>query len=186
MKSRQEITYPLMCILRVYSTKFNKQHFFSCMCEACGRVLYDMEMPLNKRYTHVWLETWQCSSSNVSSSRIEVMQSSPHTSQHSQHQQPCSHRNPIRHFSKRPSFSELSQGYVLTCLDTNKEALLPLLRFHPSTLQNGVGTTNPYPLDRRRRCKRQKRCFAKLCARSFQRVANGEEDSAAHEERGFA
>ena len=77
-----------MCILRVYSIKFNKQHFFSCMCEACGRVWYDMIMLLNNGYTGVWLERWQCSSSsssNVSSSRIDVTQSSPHTSQHSQH-----------------------------------------------------------------------------------------------------
>ena len=84
-KSRQEITYPLMCILRVYSIEFNKQHFFSCMCEACRRVWYDMIMPLNKGYTGVLLEKWQCSSwssSNVSSSRLEVIKSSPHTSQH--------------------------------------------------------------------------------------------------------
>lgn len=47
-----------MCIQRVYSIKFNKQHFFSCTCEPCGHVWYDIRLPLNTGYLGTWLEPW--------------------------------------------------------------------------------------------------------------------------------
>lgn len=70
--------------------------------------------------------------------------------------------------------------------NTNKEALLPLLRLNPRTLKNRVRTGDTNAFRGSRRLEVEDRRFAKLCARGLERVADGEEDAAAHEERGFA
>jgi hypothetical protein len=70
-------------------------------------------------------------------------------------------------------------------LYTNKETLLPFLRLHPRPLEYWIRTANPNMLGRRRGNEVHDGRFAELRARSFQRVADNEEDGAAHEKRWF-
>ena len=68
----------------------------------------------------------------------------------------------------------------------NKKTLLPLPRLHQRPLHNRIRTTNPDPLRRSRTLQTQHIPDTVLAPGRPQRVADGEEDAAAHEERGFA
>jgi hypothetical protein len=71
-------------------------------------------------------------------------------------------------------------------LNTHEETLLALFWLHPRPLDNRIRTTDPDPLWRRGTLQMQHRRLAKLRSRSLERIADGEEDTAAHEEGRFA
>lgn len=66
-------------------------------------------------------------------------------------------------------------------LYTNKETLLPLLRLDPRSLQDRIRARNADPLRGGRTLQVQHVRLAEFLPRGLQRIADGEEDSAAHE-----
>jgi hypothetical protein len=80
-----------------------------------------------------------------------------------------------------------SLAQVLTYnLNTDKPTLFPILRLHPSPLQDRVRTRNPDPLRRRRTPQTQHAFLAKMLPRRLQRITDGEEYRTTHEQRRLA
>lgn len=85
-----------------------------------------------------------------------------------------------------PPFPSPLPSFPSPTLNSNKEALLALPGLNPRALQNRIRTRNANPFRRSRRLQMQHVRLTKLRARRLERVADREEDAAAHEERGFA
>jgi hypothetical protein len=75
---------------------------------------------------------------------------------------------------------------VYNHLYTNEETLLPLLRLNPRPLQDRIRAGNADPLRGGRTLQVQHARLSEFLPRGLQRIADGEEDSAAHEKWWFA
>lgn len=69
---------------------------------------------------------------------------------------------------------------------TNEEALLPFFGLNPRPLQDGIRTGNTDPLRRRRALQMQHARLTELLPRGLECIANSKENTATHEEWGFA